>query len=57
MRVWQLVVLEDCHEGAGTTALHPLPPWLHAVSPQPRALESCDSVVPPTATTPADVAG
>jgi hypothetical protein len=46
-----------CQLGFDTTPLHPLPPEPQAVSLQPRALESCCSEVPPTATTPADVAG
>jgi hypothetical protein len=46
------------YEGFAMYALQPLPPLVHAVSVQPRAvLESCVSDVPPTARTNCDVAG
>ena len=55
MRIEQL--LSVCQLGFEMTALHPLPPLFHAVSAQPREDEELASDVPPTATTPAEVAG
>jgi hypothetical protein len=55
MRFAQL--LSVCQLGFGITVLHPLPPLLHAVSAQPRVDDEVFSVVPPTARTPAEVAG
>src|ERR1700722_16235121 len=46
-----------CQVGLGISALHPLPPPFHALSAQPREDEDRLRVVPPTATTPAEVAG
>jgi hypothetical protein len=55
MRLAQL--LSVCQLGFGMTALQPLPPLFQAVSAQPRDDEDVFSVVPPTASTPAEVAG
>src|SRR5579859_4025415 len=46
-----------CHAGFEMTPLHPLPPLLQADSAQPRDDADCCSDVPPTASTPALVAG
>src|ERR1700681_1541443 len=47
-----------CHDGIGSTALQPLPVLDHAASLQPRAaVASCQSSVPPTATTLGNAAG
>jgi hypothetical protein len=55
MRIEQLGSV--CQLGLEMTALHPLPPLFHAVSAQPREDDEVVKDVPPTATTPADVAG
>jgi hypothetical protein len=55
MRFVQL--LSVCQAGLGITELQPLPPLFHAVSAQPRVEDDFCSVVPPTARTPAEVAG
>src|SRR3954469_6331543 len=49
--------LSDCHDGLSSRAEQPLPVPDHAVSDQPRALASCVSDVPPTATTSGVAAG
>jgi hypothetical protein len=46
-----------CQVGFAMTPLQPLPPLVHAVSAQPRDDAEVFKVVPPTATTPAEVAG
>jgi hypothetical protein len=46
-----------CQLGLAISALQPLPPPLQAPSAQPRDDAEVVSEVPPTATTPADVAG
>jgi hypothetical protein len=55
MRFAQL--LSVCQAGFGMTELHPLPPLVQADSAQPRVDDDVLSVVPPTASTPAEVAG
>ena len=57
MRKPQLVVAWGCQAGRGMKPLQPLPPLLHAVSLQPREPPPWLRVVPPTAITPAEVAG
>jgi hypothetical protein len=43
--------------GLLTIWLQPLPPPFHALSAQPRVDDDCESEVPPTATTPVQLAG
>jgi len=55
MRFAQL--LSVCQLGLGMTELQPLPPLFQAASAQPRDDDDCWSVVPPTASAPAELAG